>query len=354
MKNIAGFLLMVLVLGMQGAVFANEAPAVSNVSALQRDDNSKLVDIYYDLADADGDNCTVWIVISDDGGINWRVPADTYSGAVGNDISPGTGKHVIWDAGKDMPGKSGDFKVRVFADDGNGPGPMVLVPAGWFAYQNASVGNYTYVDSFMIGKYEVTSSEYIQFLNVVDSAGNYWYSSMSGEIIQKGDAGNYYYELVQGRESYPARWVNFYDANDYCQWKSNQTGLTYRLPTEHEWEKAAGWDPIEEKLYIYGFHQDTISCSWCNYNDCYSDNPLPVGSFNGTEGKENAKSFYGCYDMSGNLWEWITEGTETSHIVRGGNCGSSESGCRVVDRNNTTTPLNRSSGGGFRLVREIE
>jgi len=349
MKNIAGVLLMVLVLAIQGAVFANTAPVVSNVSAVQRDDDSKLVDIYYDLADSDGDNCTVWIVISDDGGINWRVPADTYSGAVGNDISPGTGKHVVWDAGKDMPGKSGTFKVRVFADDGNGPGPMVLVPAGWFAYQNASVGNYTYVDSFIIGKYEVTNSEYIQFLNAADPAGDHWYSEMSGEIIQKGYAGNYYYELVQDKENHPARWVNFYDANDYCQWKSNQTGLTYRLPTKHEWEKAAAWDPIEQHYFIYGFHSDSIDCSKCNHSGCVGDT-TEVGSY------DPYKSYYGCYDMSGNLWEWTSEiyhPDPLSYVLRGGAWTHDASVCRTTYRD-YSMPSNQNNHVGFRLVREIE
>ena len=81
MRN-TGFLLAVLLLMVlvgQSAAQANTAPVVSNVIAAQRSDGSKLVDIYYNLADADGDACTVWVAVSDDGGTSWRVPADDFS-----------------------------------------------------------------------------------------------------------------------------------------------------------------------------------------------------------------------------------------------------------------------------------
>ncbi len=136
MKRTILIFTMVLTVFLTGRALGNSAPVVSNVSASQRGDDSKLVDIYYNLADADGDNCTVWVVVSLDGGATWSVPAATFSGAVGAGVSPGTNKHVIWDAGKDIPGKSGNFKARVFADDGNGPAPMVMVGAGSFPYQN--------------------------------------------------------------------------------------------------------------------------------------------------------------------------------------------------------------------------
>ena len=65
---------------LSGQVLANSGPVVSNITASQHADDSKLVDIHYDLADADGDNCTVWVVVSDDGGISWQVPAFTCLG----------------------------------------------------------------------------------------------------------------------------------------------------------------------------------------------------------------------------------------------------------------------------------
>jgi hypothetical protein len=58
------------------AAWGNSAPVVSNVTASQRTDASKLVDIYYSLADADGDTCTVTAQASNDGGATWAVPPD--------------------------------------------------------------------------------------------------------------------------------------------------------------------------------------------------------------------------------------------------------------------------------------
>ncbi len=97
----------------------NHVPVVSNVTASQRTDGSRLVDIYYNLADADGDPCTVSVQASDDGGANWAVPITAVSGAVGPGITPGMNKHIVWDCAVDLPGAFGSqYKVRVCANDG--------------------------------------------------------------------------------------------------------------------------------------------------------------------------------------------------------------------------------------------
>jgi len=347
---VAGFVVMAA-----SHVWANSAPVVSNVSASQRGDDSKLVDITYNLADADGDSCTVWIAVSNNGGSSWRVPARTFSGDVGQGITPGSNKAVAWDAGNDMAGMVGSFKVRVFADDGNAPESMVLVGSGWFPYQNTfDPEAWVYVDSFMMGKYEVTNAQYVQFLNNADPTAQHWTSNM--EIDRFGDSGSYTYEVHDGRENYPIRYASFYDAEAYCTWLSGQTGLTYRLPNHHKWEKAAGWDPVEQHYYIYGFHRDTIDCSWCNYHKgmsmCYGG-PLPVGSFDGTGGKEDAESYYGCYDMSGNVWEWTSEVSGSYRVLRGGYWGDNAANCQVAYRYGST-PSNRYDYFGFRLALDLD
>jgi formylglycine-generating enzyme required for sulfatase activity len=165
---------------------------------------------------------------------------------------------------------------------------MVFVPAGYFPYQD---GDPCYVASFWISKYETTNAQYCEFLNAADPNGQYWNSSQ--EIAWGGTSGSY--SVYPGRENYPARAVSYYDANAYARWNGRRDGGEYRIPSEEEWEKAAGWDPNENHHYKSGFHSDTIDCTWCNYdaggqgNSCYGG-PLPVGSFNGTGGKKNAKS----------------------------------------------------------------
>ncbi len=141
----------------------NTVPVVSNVTASQRIDGSKLVDIYYDVNDVDGDLCTIWVQVSDDGGTTWNVRSRTFveGSDVGVGIAPGTGKYVIWDCGTDLPGANGtNYKIRVYTDDddGDGPGVMLPVPGSWFPYQNVSQPeDWIFVDSLLIDKYEVTN-----------------------------------------------------------------------------------------------------------------------------------------------------------------------------------------------------
>lgn len=353
MKQLTAFLcVMVLISGLPALILANSPPVVSNITAAQRQDASKLVDIYYDLTDVDGDNCTVWAAISDNNGVSWTVPALTFTGDVGAIVPPGIGKHTIWDAGADIPGKVGNFKARVYADDGKGPAPMVLVPAGGFPYQNTSdPGQWVFLGSFMIDKYEVTNQFYCQFLNNADPNGDHWASGM--EIHRTGSAGNYSYSVVEGRENYPIRYVNYYDAEAFAVWRSNIEGVTYHLPTEQQWEKAAAWDPVENHYYTYGYHSDTIDCTWCNYSGCVGG-PTPVGYYNGTDGRKDAKSYYGCYDMSGDLWEWTSSLYLGSYrVIRGGAWNSVATSCQSTPRYGIT-PDSRYDNLGFRLVLDFQ
>ncbi|MHC4445174.1 MAG: hypothetical protein ACYTA5_21455, partial [Planctomycetota bacterium] len=67
--------------------WANSAPVVSNVTASQRTDGSRKVDIRYNLADGDGDACIVSVVVSNDAGGTWTVPVTALSGAFGSGVT---------------------------------------------------------------------------------------------------------------------------------------------------------------------------------------------------------------------------------------------------------------------------
>jgi formylglycine-generating enzyme required for sulfatase activity/DNA-binding beta-propeller fold protein YncE len=232
------------------------------------------------------------------------------------------------------------------------PEGMVVVPAGEFPYQNTEPK--IFVDSFYIDKFETTNEKYCQFLNAADPCSEHWVVDMSSEISRSGSPGDYNYTVQTGREIYPVRWVNLYDANAYAQWKSSVEGVTYRLPTEQEWEKAAGWDPTLQKLWTYGYQQDIIDCSWCNYINC-GYYPFPVGSYNGTNGKKDAKSYYGCYDMSGNLSEWVpTLKLDGTRIVRSGSFTNIAEHCQTTQRFLGVEVGWRAENIGFRLIRELK
>lgn len=270
------------VLAMTGAAWANSAPVVSNVTASQRTDGSKKVDIRYSLADADGDACTVSAVVSNDGGSTWTVPATTFlaGSAVGPGITPGSGKLIVWDCAADLPDQPASLKARVYADDGHTPVPagMVLIPAGEFLMGNSfSSGegdsdelprHAVNVDAFYMDQYEVTNNQYCTALNWANGQGLIYVSggvvygvgnnvaycdtttSSSYSRIQYNGA----FSMVGGKINHPMVMVSWYGSVAYANWRSAMQskplcydlstwtcnfGSGYRLPTEAEWEKAA-------------------------------------------------------------------------------------------------------------------
>ncbi len=106
---------------------------------------------------------------------------------------------------------------------------------------------------------------------------------------------------------YPVLFVNWYQAQEFCQWRGD------RLPTEAEWEKAAGFDPQEAIKYTYpwGNNFEGTRVNYCDTNcyrgdrdsafdDAYSDT-APVGTY------PEGRSPIGAYDMLGNVMEWTAD-----------------------------------------------
>jgi hypothetical protein len=89
------------ILGTINTAFAAD-PVVSNLTAAQRP-GTKLVDITYDVT-ADTPTVGITLRISSDGGTTFSVPAITLTGAVGSNVTVGTGKVITWNAGTDWLG----------------------------------------------------------------------------------------------------------------------------------------------------------------------------------------------------------------------------------------------------------
>jgi formylglycine-generating enzyme required for sulfatase activity len=369
--------LIVILLNISLLSAQNTAPVVTNVHAEQRA-HSQMVDITFDVQDAEGKPLFITIQVSGDGGESYNVPAAHLSENVGYGITPGAGKRIVWDAGLDYPEQSGsNFKVKVVAIDAP-VGKMITVPSDTFSMgSNISLDSFkpqhkVTVSAFYIGVTEITNIEYKLFC----------------------DATNRTYPVIEeeqtyfiNRPDYPVVNVNWFDAIAYCNWRSELEGLSpcynaatgacdtsktgYRLPTEAEWEHAAR-GKVFGKQFPWG--SDTFKSDSCNYQEYNgslkskmaifenSHGPLPVASFNPTG--------FGLYDLAGNVSEWCNDWYDSEYyassskknplgsdsgserICRGGDWYRSAEYLRVFHRdykkpNSTTLLFYR----GFRLAR---
>jgi formylglycine-generating enzyme required for sulfatase activity len=326
-------------------------PVVSNVRSVQRP-GTRLVDITYDVADSDSPTVGVAVEVSADSGVTYTVPAESFTGDVGNGIKPGTGKRVVWDAKADWPNKySSKVRFRVLvSDQWLAPAGMALIPAGPFQMGDDRVAGPVHtvtVSAFAMDKWEVS----IEFWESVRAWGN-----------------THGYDLVAGSSygtNHPVHNVNWFDAVKWCNARSEKEGKVpayyedvamtqvyrggkkvpagvkwdagYRLPTEAEWEKAARGG-VSGKLYPWG--TDETSTELANYLASSKGKTTPVG-FYGANG-------YGLYDMAGNVWEWTWDwrvdysstaqtdprgpSSGSDRVVRGGSWDDDAKDCRVAIR----------------------
>ena len=120
MRTIYKLLFLFLVLVNSNILFAqtNHAPVVTNVDFTIRPDGSKIVDITYDVFDADSDTLKVTIEASSDGGATWGLSCANISGAIGKDITSGAGKTIVWNTGVEHPNfYSPTVQIRITAND---------------------------------------------------------------------------------------------------------------------------------------------------------------------------------------------------------------------------------------------
>ena len=173
------------------------------------------------------------------------------------------------------------------------PPEMVVIPAGSFIMGSPESENWrtnnegpqhqvTFSRPFAIGRYAVTFDEYDVFC------------ATAGREKPKDEKGS-------GRGRRPVINVSWDDAVHYCWWLSAQTGQTYRLPSEAEWEYACRAGTTTP--FHFG---ETISPYHANYNTEYDygggptspsrNQTVPVGSLPANP--------WGLYETHGNVDEW--------------------------------------------------
>ncbi|MBL7044602.1 MAG: SUMF1/EgtB/PvdO family nonheme iron enzyme [Pirellulaceae bacterium] len=269
-----------------------------------------------------------------------------------------------------------------------GPGckmQLVLIPAGNFvlggsaAYADERPLSKATIDRpFWIGKFEVTNEQYERF----DPEQQ---SGLEPMLWLKWSWEDYV-SLDQPRQ--PVCRVSWNEATAFCHWLSQQTGRTFALPSESQWEWAcrAGTDT---PLNFGPRHADSASfanladASLHNFTEWPRTTPFSrlelVRQFHAVDPVDDkqrvsaeAGSYlhnrWGLHDMHGNVSEWTSSAylpypfrgddprhtdPDTRRVVRGGSwydrADLARSGCRT-----SYWPWQRIFDVGFRVLCEAE
>jgi len=144
-----------------------------------------------------------------------------------------------------------------------------------------------------IRKHLVTNEEYYQFAK---TTGYPWPSHWMRELLGWSDR-----PFLDFYRYHPVTNVSFRDATAYCSWRGG------RLAKSEEWEVAARGEA--GRLYPWG---DTYYEECANVLETGLARTSPAGQF------EAGVSPSGCFDMAGNVQEWVAPDSSGQYVVRGG------------------------------------
>lgn len=317
--------------------------AAQKVSNIRAEQHGQDIVVLYSLETSSP--CEVSLLLSQNNGANWSAPLKNVSGDVGKKVSGGE-KQITWKVLEEQEFLVGDkmkFKVIAIGKLSFEP-EMVFVEGGTFqmgsnkGLSNASPVHSVNLSSFNIGKYEVTQAQ--------------WIAIMGYNPSSHSDCDNC-----------PVDGVSWNEVQEYLKKLNFQTGKSYRLPTEAEWEYSALGGKFS-KGYLFSGSNNGDSAGWFKSN-----------SFNIThEVGRLISNELGIYDMSGNVCEWCGDWYVSSYprssqnnptgpikgqklaayidpmrVMRGFSIGHEYSGCGVRARS-AFDPEISSAHIGFRLV----
>jgi formylglycine-generating enzyme required for sulfatase activity len=249
---------------------------------------------------------------------------------------------------------------------------------------NCGVVSYEY----LISKYEVTNSQYAEFLNAKaasDPLGLYNTSmASSGGITRSGVSGSFSYSAIAGRGDMPVNFVSFYDSLRFANWLHNgqgsgdtetgaytllggtatpsngttiarNPGATISLTSENEWFKAAYYDAISTSYFGYPAGSNTaITCSTPTATPNSANCGGVVGDVTDVGSYPGSPSPNGSFDQGGNVREWSDDVLEatTHRISRGGPFGQPALRTSAIFIN-TVDAAAEGSSDGIRLASPV-
>lgn len=259
---------------------------------------------------------------------------------------------------------------------------MVVVPAGSYQMGSPSyeAGRYddegpehrvTIGQAFAVGVYEVTRGEYGRFVSTTGYEGESGCRVWTGEKWESRSGRSWRTSGFGQSEREPVVCVSWQDAQAYTEWLSRQTGKTYRLLSEAEWEYVARAGTTTARYWGEG---ESGQCRYANGADSRTDfdwrigcddgyaRTAPVGSY-----QQNA---FGLYDVLGNVWEWTQDCWNASYagaprdgrawergecgrrVLRGASWYIRPRGLRSANRFGGLAD-NWVDSGGFRIARSL-
>jgi iron(II)-dependent oxidoreductase len=246
-------------------------------------------------------------------------------------------------------------------------------PSESFVFDNEKWAQPVGLKPFRIARAPVTNAEFERFVrdggyrrrDLWSEEGWRWREQAGADHpVYWTETGNTFKErrfdrLLLLEPHLPVIHVNWYEAQAYCRWAGR------RLPSEAEWETAAGGEPDESRQRLslrkrrFPWGNDTPTPTHANL-DAAALGRLEVAALPAGD------SAFGCRQMIGNVWEWTSSTFEpypgfvpdpykeysepwfgTRKVLRGG-CWASRSRLLRNTWRNFFTPERRDIFAGFR------
>ncbi|MBX9577497.1 MAG: formylglycine-generating enzyme family protein [Chthoniobacterales bacterium] len=263
---------------------------------------------------------------------------------------------------------------------------------------DSATGHGAVNDVFKIGKYPITAEQFKIFLNSVasnsDPYGLYspWIQNdpINGSINCTPIAGHFYYSVKPGRKNFPINHVSWFDAARFCNWIQNgcregneddsttETGAytlhglrpsvdnppvpvnenaQYYIPSEDQWYKAAyyngsgGYHDYPTESGVVPGNTIGGEGDQANYNNATTGTLYAASSLTPVDLFKRTKSYYGAYDMGGNIWEWNSTTMSFFGMVKiQGRGGSFRSPCSDLKKENNRFFFAGQIDTGFRIA----
>ena len=263
-----------------------------------------------------------------------------------------------------LPGSHADEPTRLPVDAGAGiewiiiddvDNPPVTLSPGW-TWPVVGRGSVPYV--YRIGKYEVTTAQWLEFLNTFGPQGDEfrWFArpewwGADVDFTYNGPGVRYVLLDLPGAEMMPVFGIVWHDAARFCNWLHNDKssdpislesgaydtstfgyepdgwtftdqvtrseGARFWIPSWDEWLKAAHYDPQARRWYKWptrdgrfpvtglpGAGDTSAGVQGCEDIIPYCPYFIPLGAYEST-------SPWGLYDVSGGTREWTEETIES-------------------------------------------